>query len=135
MHTAACKKFYANLTMFHYKKHEVVRSKGESGSAEKFYDAEDEVQESANVIVEDQTTPATFPASPADSSTVQKEKTTAGVDPSIPSGSIPDSVVLKLQAELEQAREKRLQADSDEAQAENARLLALVQQAQSQPKP
>ncbi|GAB2278597.1 hypothetical protein Dimus_013275 [Dionaea muscipula] len=67
--------------------------KGESGSREKFYDAEDEVQESAEVSEE----------VPADPSTVQKEKTRAGVDPSIPSGSIPDFVVLKLHAELEQA--------------------------------
>ncbi|GAB2296144.1 hypothetical protein Dimus_030277 [Dionaea muscipula] len=80
----------------------------ESRSAEKFYDAEDEVQELADVIVLDQTTPTTFSACPADSSTVQKEKTTAGVDPSIPSGKIPDSVVLKLQAEHEQARARRL---------------------------
>ncbi|GAB2276135.1 hypothetical protein Dimus_010873 [Dionaea muscipula] len=27
MHTAACKEFYANLTMFHYKKKEVARSR------------------------------------------------------------------------------------------------------------
>ncbi|GAB2292074.1 hypothetical protein Dimus_026322 [Dionaea muscipula] len=134
MHTAACKEFYANLTMFHYKKHEVARSKGESRSAEKFYDGEDEVQEPADVIVQDQIASATFPASPADSSIVQKEKTTAGVDP-IPSSSIPDSVVLKLQAELEQARARKLQADLDKAQAENARLLTLLQQTQSQPKP
>ncbi|GAB2265605.1 hypothetical protein Dimus_000645, partial [Dionaea muscipula] len=101
----------------------------------KFYDAEDEVQEPTDVIVQEQTTQATFPASPSDSSIVQKEKTTTGVDPSVPSGSIPDSVVLKLQEELEQARARRLQADLDKAQAENARLLALLQQPQSQPKP
>ncbi|GAB2290091.1 hypothetical protein Dimus_024380 [Dionaea muscipula] len=194
MHTAVCKKFYANLTMSYYKKKEVARSRvreveiefdsmklatilgvpgntgiceyikevweeskyikpleitrkfannelltavrsEESGSAEKFYDAEDEIQDPADVIILDQTAPATFSASPADSSTVQKEKTTAGVDPSIPSDSIPDTVYLKLQADLEQARARRLQADLDKAQAENARLLALLQQAQSQTNP
>ncbi|GAB2279047.1 hypothetical protein Dimus_013709 [Dionaea muscipula] len=232
MHTAACKEFYANLTMFHYKKKEVARSRDhelsygdwmtmvfeafdvpqidkqgeepkrydffeetfltmcqlkrengvwwlrsgenrrkdeeevapveneevneeeevqndfdwesvvdeaalqeESGSGEKFYDAEDEVQEPADVIVQDPTTPATFPASPVDSSTVPKETTPAGVDPSGPTGSIADSMFLKLQAELEQARARRLQDDLDKAQAKNARFLALLQQTQSQPKP
>ncbi|GAB2298033.1 hypothetical protein Dimus_032112, partial [Dionaea muscipula] len=103
-----------------------LRFRGESGLAEKFYDTEDEVQEPGDVIVQDQTAPATFLASPTDSSTVQKEKTTAGVDPSIPPGSILDSVVLKLQAEFDQARARRLQADLDKAQAENARLLTLL---------
>ncbi|GAB2287560.1 hypothetical protein Dimus_021933 [Dionaea muscipula] len=88
--------------------HKEAEIQGESGSVEKFYDAEDKVQEPADVIVQDQTTPATFPASPADSSTMQKEKTTVGVDPSILSGSIPDTVYLKLQADLEQARARRL---------------------------
>ncbi|GAB2268103.1 hypothetical protein Dimus_003080 [Dionaea muscipula] len=67
---------------------------GESGPGEKFYDAEDEVQEPTDVIVQDPVTPATFPASLADSSTVQKETTPAGVDPSGLTGSIPDSMFL-----------------------------------------
>ncbi|GAB2295056.1 hypothetical protein Dimus_029238 [Dionaea muscipula] len=60
-----------------------------------------------------------FPASPRDSTNVQKEPATAGFDPTIPSGSILDSVILKLQAELEQARARRLQADLEKAQADN----------------
>ncbi|GAB2285889.1 hypothetical protein Dimus_020324, partial [Dionaea muscipula] len=88
--------------------HDAPETQGESKSAEKLYDVGDEVQE-------------------------PKETTPAGVDPSIPIGSIPDSVFLKLQAELEQARARRLQDDLDKAQAENARLLALLQQTQSQP--
>ncbi|GAB2285565.1 hypothetical protein Dimus_020011 [Dionaea muscipula] len=84
---------------------------GEFGSDDKFYNAEVKVEEPE---AEDSAVPV-FPASPADSSTVHKEKTTVRVDPSIPSGSIPDSVVLKLQTELEQARARRLQADLEKA--------------------
>ncbi|GAB2292272.1 hypothetical protein Dimus_026521 [Dionaea muscipula] len=104
---------------------------GESGSDDQFYDAQVEVEEP---VAEAPAVPV-FPASPGDSTNMQKEPATEGVDPSIPSGSIPDSVVLKLQAELEQARARRLQADLEKAQDENAQILSLLQQAQSQPKP
>ncbi|GAB2296730.1 hypothetical protein Dimus_030836 [Dionaea muscipula] len=77
---------------------------GESGSREKFYDVEDE----------------------------QRETAPAGVDPSGPSGHLPESVMNKLQAEFERARANRFQADLEKAQAENARLLALLQQAPNQ---
>ncbi|GAB2275684.1 hypothetical protein Dimus_010438 [Dionaea muscipula] len=89
---------------------------GESGSGEKFYDAEDKVNEEV-------------PAVPAPSSAQQKETEPARVDPSGPSGHIPESVMNKLQAEFERARANRFQADLEKAQAENARLLALLQQA------
>ncbi|GAB2273031.1 hypothetical protein Dimus_007842, partial [Dionaea muscipula] len=114
---------------------EEAEIQGESGSNEKFYDAEDEVEESADIVVKilEVNVPApTFSASPADSITsVQKkgEKKTTGVDPSGPSGSIPDSVFLPFQAEFERARAERLQAKLDHARAENARLQALLQQA------
>ncbi|GAB2285466.1 hypothetical protein Dimus_019915, partial [Dionaea muscipula] len=61
---------------------------GESGSGEKFYDAEDEVQESPEVNEE-------VPAVPAPSSAQQKETEAAGVDPSGPSGHLLESVVNK----------------------------------------
>ncbi|GAB2286603.1 hypothetical protein Dimus_020998 [Dionaea muscipula] len=98
-----------------------------SGSNDKFYDAQVDLEAPADDV------PAAlaFPASPADSSTVQKEKALAGVDPSAPTGSILDSVFNSLQAEFERARANRIQAELDRAQAENARLLALLQQAQS----
>ncbi|GAB2270467.1 hypothetical protein Dimus_005363 [Dionaea muscipula] len=101
---------------------------GESGSGEKFFDAEDEVQGSEEVSedVPDMTAPTPVQ---------QKEKAPAGVDPLALTGSIPESVMSKLQAEFERARANRIQADLEKAQAENARLLALLQQAQSQPKP
>ncbi|GAB2287848.1 hypothetical protein Dimus_022203 [Dionaea muscipula] len=101
---------------------------GESGSGEKFYDAEDEIQEPAAVVEEP-------PAVVAQGSAQQKEIEEAGVDPSSPSGRIPESVMNKLQAEFERAHANRFQADLEKAQAENARLLALLQQAQSKPKP
>ncbi|GAB2273477.1 hypothetical protein Dimus_008269 [Dionaea muscipula] len=66
----------------------------------------------------------------------QKETEASGVDPSGgPSGHLPEVVMNKLQAEFERARANRFQADLEKAQAENARLLALLQQAQFKHKP
>ncbi|GAB2266265.1 hypothetical protein Dimus_001284 [Dionaea muscipula] len=104
---------------------------GESRSDDLFFDAQVDVEEP---VTEAPATPA-FPASPGDSTNQQKEQTPAGVDPSGPSGHIPDPVMSKLQAEFERARANRIQADLKKAQAENARLLALLQQAQNPPKP
>ncbi|GAB2269160.1 hypothetical protein Dimus_004087 [Dionaea muscipula] len=101
---------------------------GESGSGEKFYDSEAEVQESPEVNEE-------VPAVPAPSLAQQREIAPAGVDPLGPSGHIPESVMNRLQAEFERARANRFQADLEKAQAENTRLLALLKQAQSKPKP
>ncbi|GAB2295067.1 hypothetical protein Dimus_029248 [Dionaea muscipula] len=101
---------------------------GESGSGEKFYDAEDEVQESPEENEE-------VSAVVAPDSAQQKVTETAGVDLSGPSGHLPESVMNRLQAEFERARANRIQADLEKAQAENARLLALLQQAQNLPKP
>ncbi|GAB2285957.1 hypothetical protein Dimus_020383, partial [Dionaea muscipula] len=98
-----------------------VADQGDSGSGEKFYDAEDEVQESPEVNDE-------IPA-------VTKVTEAAGVDPSGPSGHLPETVMNKLQDEFERARADRIQADLEKAQAENGRLLALLQQAQNPPKP
>ncbi|GAB2301320.1 hypothetical protein Dimus_035351 [Dionaea muscipula] len=93
---------------------------GELGSGEKFYDAEDEVQGSPEVNDE-------IPAVVTQASAQQKETTPSGADPSVASGRIPESVMNKLQAEFERARANRFQADLEKAQAENARLLALLQ--------
>ncbi|GAB2285974.1 hypothetical protein Dimus_020399 [Dionaea muscipula] len=101
---------------------------GESGLGEKFYDAEDEIQEPAAVVKE-------VPAVAAQASAQQKKTEAARVDPSGPSGHIPETVMSKLQAEFERARADRIQADLEKAQAENARLLALLQQAKNPPKP
>ncbi|GAB2286992.1 hypothetical protein Dimus_021378 [Dionaea muscipula] len=100
----------------------------ESGSGEKFYDAEDEVQGSPEVNDE-------VPAVVTQASTQQKEPGSSGVDLSGPSGHLPEVVMNKLQVEFERARANRFQADLEKAQAENARLLALLQQAQTKPKP
>ncbi|GAB2286321.1 hypothetical protein Dimus_020738 [Dionaea muscipula] len=93
-----------------------------------------EEEEAQNTVIEAPVAPV-FPASPGDSTNQQKELTPAGVNPSGPSGHLPESVMNKLQAEFERARANRFQADLEKAQAENARLLALLQQAQSKPKP
>ncbi|GAB2287796.1 hypothetical protein Dimus_022156 [Dionaea muscipula] len=101
---------------------------GESGSGEQFYDAEDKDQGSPAVNEE-------IPAVVPQDSAQQKEKESSGVDPSCPTGRISEVVMLKFQAEFERTRANRFQADLEKAQAENARLLALLHQAQSTPKP
>ncbi|GAB2266326.1 hypothetical protein Dimus_001340 [Dionaea muscipula] len=103
---------------------------GESGSDDQFFYAQVDVEEP---VTETPAAPA-FPASPGDSTTHQKEQTLAEVDPSGPPGHIPKSVMNKLQADFERARANRIHADLEKAQAENAGLLALLQQAQSKPK-
>ncbi|GAB2272203.1 hypothetical protein Dimus_007023 [Dionaea muscipula] len=146
MHTAACKEFYANLTVFIYKKKEIARSRvkeveiefdslkrprlrmcspqlGESGSDDQFFDAQVDVEEP---VTEAPAAP-TFSASPGDSTNQQREQTPAGVDPSGPSGRIPEFVMNRLQAQFERARANRFQADLKKAQTENARLLTLLQ--------
>ncbi|GAB2290048.1 hypothetical protein Dimus_024339 [Dionaea muscipula] len=90
---------------------------GESASGEKFYDAEDKDQGSPQ------------------SSAQQKEQDASGVDPSSPPSRIPEAVMTKLQAKFERKRANRFLADLEKAKAENARLLALLRQAQSKPHP
>ncbi|GAB2268609.1 hypothetical protein Dimus_003564, partial [Dionaea muscipula] len=101
---------------------------GESRSDEQFYDAQVDVEEPVTE------TPAA-PEVVTQASVQQKETTASGVDPSCPTDQIPEAVMNKLQAEFERARANRFQADLEKAQAENARLLALLQQAQTKPKP
>ncbi|GAB2288663.1 hypothetical protein Dimus_022983 [Dionaea muscipula] len=95
---------------------------GESGSGEKSYDVEDKDQGSPEVQEE-------IPVAVPQSSAQQKEQGTLGVDPSCPTGRIPEDVMTKLQAEFERKRANRLLADLEKAKAENARLLALLHQA------
>ncbi|GAB2288280.1 hypothetical protein Dimus_022620 [Dionaea muscipula] len=100
---------------------------------------EEDEEEGGNQAEFDWEEPVTeTPAAPevvAQASVQQKETAASGVDPSCPTGRIPEAVMNKLQAEFERARANRFQADMDKAQAENARLLALLQQAQTKPKP
>ncbi|GAB2283303.1 hypothetical protein Dimus_017823 [Dionaea muscipula] len=101
---------------------------GESRSDEQFYDAQVDVEEPVTE------TPAA-PEVVAQASVQQKETAASGVDPSCPTGRIPEAVMNKLQAEFERARANQFQADLEKSQAENFRLLALLQQAQTKPKP
>ncbi|GAB2294630.1 hypothetical protein Dimus_028828 [Dionaea muscipula] len=101
---------------------------GESGSGEKFYDSEDKDQGSLEVNKE-------IPAAVPQSSAQQTEKEASGVDPSCPTGRIPEAVMTKLQAEFERKRANRFLADLEKAKAENARLLVLLHQVQSKSKP
>ncbi|GAB2265816.1 hypothetical protein Dimus_000851 [Dionaea muscipula] len=101
---------------------------GESGSGDKFYDAEDKEQDSP---AENEEISAAVPQCSAQ----QKEQGTLGVDPSCPTGRIPEVEMTRLQAEFERKRANRFLADLEKAKAENARLLALLHQAQSKPHP
>ncbi|GAB2299244.1 hypothetical protein Dimus_033314 [Dionaea muscipula] len=101
---------------------------GESGSGEKFYDAEDKDQSSPEVHEE-------IPAAAPQSSAQQIKQNASRVDPSCPTGRIPEAELLKFQAEFERKRANRFHDDLEKAKAENARLLALLHQAQSKPHP
>ncbi|GAB2268205.1 hypothetical protein Dimus_003183 [Dionaea muscipula] len=101
-------------------------SRGESGSGEKFYDAEDENPGSPEEQEE-------IPAATPHSSAQQQEQGTSGVDPSGPTGR--EAEFLKFQAEFERKRANRFHDDLEKAKAENARLLALLHQAQTKPHP
>ncbi|GAB2283129.1 hypothetical protein Dimus_017659 [Dionaea muscipula] len=98
----------------------------ESGSGEKFYDAEEEAQGSPDLHDE-------IPAEAPPSSAQQKDKGIAGVDPSSHTGR--EAEFLKFQAEFERKRANRFHDDLEKGKAENARLLALLHQAQSKPHP
>ncbi|GAB2266056.1 hypothetical protein Dimus_001086 [Dionaea muscipula] len=98
----------------------------ESGSGEKFYDAEEEAQGSPELHDE-------IPAEAPPSSAQQKDKGIAGVDPSGPTSR--EAEFLKFQAEFERKRANRFHDDLEKAKAENARLLALLHQAQTKPHP
>ncbi|GAB2287777.1 hypothetical protein Dimus_022137 [Dionaea muscipula] len=95
---------------------------GESGSDDQFFYAQVDVKEP---MTETQAAPAV----PVPSIIQQKVTDIIGVDPSCPSGRIPEAVMNKLQAEFERAIGNRIQADLEKAQDENVRLLALLQQA------
>ncbi|GAB2281198.1 hypothetical protein Dimus_015802 [Dionaea muscipula] len=79
----------------------------ESGSDVLFFYAQVEVEEP---FAETPAVPI-FPTSPGDSTNVQQELETAGVDPLAPTGSISDTIMSKLQAKFERARANRIQAD------------------------
>ncbi|GAB2288554.1 hypothetical protein Dimus_022884 [Dionaea muscipula] len=98
----------------------------DEASREKFYDAEDEAQGSPELHDE-------IPAEATPSSAQQKDKDIAGVDPSGPSSR--EAEFLKFQAEFERKRANRFHDDLEKAKAENARLVALLYQAQTKPHP
>ncbi|GAB2299766.1 hypothetical protein Dimus_033820 [Dionaea muscipula] len=99
---------------------------GESGSGEKFYDAEEDAQGSPEL-------PDEIPADATPSSVQQKDKGIAGVDPSGPTSREAD--FLKFQAEFERKRANKFHDELEKAKAENAKLLALLHQAQTKPHP
>ncbi|GAB2288391.1 hypothetical protein Dimus_022724 [Dionaea muscipula] len=100
---------------------------GESGSGERFYDAEDKYQSSPEATEE-------IPAAVPQSSAQQKEQGTSGVDPSCPIANS-EAEPSKFQAEFERKRANRFYDYLEKAKAENARLLALLHQAQTKPHP
>ncbi|GAB2278452.1 hypothetical protein Dimus_013135 [Dionaea muscipula] len=105
-----------------------VAEQGESGSDDQFFDAQVDVEEPV-------TKPQAAPVVPVPSTVQQKETAPSEVDPSCPTGRISEAIMNNMQAEFERVRANRFQADLETAQAENARLLALLHQAQSKPRP
>ncbi|GAB2288858.1 hypothetical protein Dimus_023166 [Dionaea muscipula] len=99
---------------------------GESGSERSFMMLEEEAQGSPEL-------PEEIPADATPSSTQQKDKGIAGVDPSGPTSREAD--FLKFQAEFERKRANRFHDELEKAKAENAKLLALLHQAQTKPHP
>ncbi|GAB2268326.1 hypothetical protein Dimus_003293 [Dionaea muscipula] len=99
---------------------------GESGSDDKFYDAQVEVEQP---VMKLKTTSESLLHLRLD----EKDKEPSGVDPSGPTGR--EAEFLKFQAEFERKRANRFHDDLEKAKAENARLLALLHQAQTKPHP
>ncbi|GAB2297619.1 hypothetical protein Dimus_031711 [Dionaea muscipula] len=101
-------------------------TEGESGSGEKFYDAEDENQ---GYPEEQEETPAATPHSSAQ----ETEQWYRRVDPSGPTSR--EAEFLKFQAEFERKRANRFHDELEKAKAENAKLLALLHKTQTKPHP
>ncbi|GAB2266451.1 hypothetical protein Dimus_001459 [Dionaea muscipula] len=74
-----------------------------------------------------------IPADATPDSIQQKDKGIAGVDPSGPTGR--DAEFLKFQAEFERKRANQFHDELEKAKAENAKLLALLHQAQFKSNP
>ncbi|GAB2266403.1 hypothetical protein Dimus_001412 [Dionaea muscipula] len=159
VHVDAVKEFYAKMRVIHLKKKDVVKSsvKGisiefdheqsvaildvpgrtgiceyikevweESRIGEKFYDARGRSSRLSESLDE-------IPSEATPSSAQQKDKGIAGVDPSGPTGR--EAEFLKFQAEFERKRANRFHDELEKAKAENAKLLALLHQAQTKPHP
>ncbi|GAB2278110.1 hypothetical protein Dimus_012808 [Dionaea muscipula] len=102
-------------------------TEGESVLDDQFYDAQAEVEEPSDVNTKQDS------ASPASSSDQQKDQEPSGVDPLGPTSREAD--FLKFQAEFERKRANRFHDELEKAKAENAKLLALLHQAQTKPHP
>ncbi|GAB2294879.1 hypothetical protein Dimus_029072 [Dionaea muscipula] len=123
VHTDVVKEFYAKMTS------DSLEEKGYcevQRSGEKFYDAEEDAQGSPEL-------PDEIPADATPSLVQRKDKGIAGVDPSGPTSREAD--FLKFQAEFERKRANKFHDELEKAKAENAKLLALLHQAQTKPHP
>ncbi|GAB2272754.1 hypothetical protein Dimus_007573 [Dionaea muscipula] len=105
VHVDAVKEFYVKLKMSHNRKKDVARSKVRGVEIEfdhlKLASILGVPGNNGISVVEE------VPTMAAQASTQQKETTPSGVDPSGPSGRIPESVMNRLQAEFERARTNR----------------------------
>ncbi|GAB2273596.1 hypothetical protein Dimus_008384 [Dionaea muscipula] len=102
-------------------------TEGESGSGEKFYDAENEAQGSPAMHDE-------IPAAESHGSTRRDGAGLLRVDPRAPVAKF-GKLNLRNSSEFERKRANRFHDDLEKAKAENARLLALLHQAQTKPHP
>ncbi|GAB2270648.1 hypothetical protein Dimus_005527 [Dionaea muscipula] len=141
VHVDAVKEFYAKMTVIHLKKKDVVKSSVKGIGIE--FDHERlatilgvlEELESVNTSKRFSVVEEEIPAAAPQSSAQQKDQTTSGVDPSRPTGRIPEAEFLKFQAEFERKRANRFHDDLEKAKAENSRLLALLHQTQTKSHP
>ncbi|GAB2268915.1 hypothetical protein Dimus_003855 [Dionaea muscipula] len=100
---------------------------GKSGSDDQFYDTQVGEEEPRTVNTKK------IQAFPASSSAQQTDQEPAGVDPSGPTSREAD--FLKFQAEFERKRANKFHDELEKAKAENAKLLALLHQAQTKTHP
>ncbi|GAB2266746.1 hypothetical protein Dimus_001738 [Dionaea muscipula] len=155
VHTDAVKEFYAKMTVIHLKKKDIVKSKvrgveiefdheklatilgipGNNGICEYVKDVWEESKYIKPLEITRRLSESLdeIPADATPSSVQQKDKGIAGVDPSGPTSREAD--FLKFQAEFERKRANKFHDELEKAKAENAKLLALLHQAQTKPHP
>ncbi|GAB2288895.1 hypothetical protein Dimus_023201, partial [Dionaea muscipula] len=155
VHVDAVKEFYAKMTVIHLKKKDIVKSKvrgveiefdheklatilgipGNNGICEYVKDVWEESKYIKPLEITRRLSESLdeIPADATPGSVRQKDKGIAGVDPSGPTSREAD--FLKFQAEFERKRANKFHDELEKAKAENAKLLALLHQAQTKPHP
>ncbi|GAB2279178.1 hypothetical protein Dimus_013830 [Dionaea muscipula] len=98
---------------------------GESGSGEKYYDAEEDAQGSQEALDE-------IPADATPGSIRAEGQGHSGVDPRVP---LARSRLYEVSSEFERKRANKFHDELEKAKAENAKLLAFLHKTQTKPHP